>query len=135
INTNNDPLFVVDGVVGVSNALNILNPDDIQSISVLKDASATAIYGARGSNGVIIITTKQGQPGKVQVDYNGYVTAGILYRHFYPLNSDQLMYIYVQSIANTPKYGDLVASKDFRGQTSGETTFSEIPWLFKQVPK
>ena len=62
---------MVDGVVGVSNALSTLNPNDIQSLDVLKDASATAIYGARGANGVIIITTKRGKSGKPQLDYNG----------------------------------------------------------------
>ena len=76
ISTNNTPLFVVDGIVGVANALTILNPADIQSIDVLKDASATAIYGARGSNGVIMITTKRGLSGKVQVEYNGSYTRG-----------------------------------------------------------
>jgi len=73
INSNNDPLFVVDGIVGVSNPLATLNPQDIASLDVLKDASATAIYGARGANGVIIITTKRGKIGKPQLDYNGSV--------------------------------------------------------------
>ena len=73
INSSNEPLYVVDGVVGVSNPLSTLNPNDIQSLDVLKDASATAIYGARGANGVIIITTKRGKSGKPQLDYNGSV--------------------------------------------------------------
>ncbi len=76
INASNEPLFVVDGVPlqvggGVSagrNPLNFLNPNDIESISVLKDASATAIYGSRGANGVVIITTKRGALG-TQVSY------------------------------------------------------------------
>lgn len=68
ITGNNSPLIVVDGVQGVS--LNTLNPNDIESIDVLKDASATAIYGVRGSNGVIMITTKKGSGrGKVDIDY------------------------------------------------------------------
>ena len=58
INTNADPLFVVDGIVGVVNALQNLDPQDIETMDILKDASATAIYGTRGANGVIIITTK-----------------------------------------------------------------------------
>jgi TonB-dependent SusC/RagA subfamily outer membrane receptor len=62
INSSLDPLYVVDGVIGVD--ANILNPNDIASLEVLKDASATAIYGARGANGVIIITTKRGLRGK-----------------------------------------------------------------------
>ena len=68
ITGNNSPLIVVDGVQGAD--LSSLNPNDIESMDVLKDASATAIYGVRGSNGVIIITTKKGSgPGKVSVDY------------------------------------------------------------------
>lgn len=66
----NDPLVVIDGVPGSN--LNIISPEDIASISVLKDASAAAIYGARSANGVIIITTKKGQEGKSSVSYNGY---------------------------------------------------------------
>ena len=71
ITASNEPLFVVDGVMDAINDLNDLNSDDIASISVLKDASATAIYGSRGANGVIIITTKQGsgQEGKVNITF------------------------------------------------------------------
>lgn len=72
INGSSDPLYVVDGIPIVGD-LNELNPADIESIDILKDASATAIYGARGSNGVIMITTKKGKEGKIQVEYNGYV--------------------------------------------------------------
>ena len=68
ITGNNSPLVVVDGIQGVD--LGTLNPNDIESINVLKDASATAIYGVRGSNGVIMITTKKGRgKGKIDVDY------------------------------------------------------------------
>lgn len=67
-----DPLIVVDGVSNVS--IDAVNPNDIESLQVLKDASATAIYGAQGANGVIIITTKQGtKAGKVRISYDGYV--------------------------------------------------------------
>ncbi|MGE5520447.1 MAG: SusC/RagA family TonB-linked outer membrane protein, partial [Candidatus Dadabacteria bacterium] len=72
ITQNNDPLYIVDGVQ-VENALNVIAPQDIQSIDVLKDAAATAIYGARGANGVIVITTKSGRPGRTIVAYNGYI--------------------------------------------------------------
>jgi len=68
---SNDPLYVIDGVSGGS--INDVNPNDIESIEVLKDASSTAIYGSAGANGVIIVTTKQGKAGKVQVDFNAYV--------------------------------------------------------------
>lgn len=71
INASNEPLYVIDGLVGVGD-LNSLNPDDIATIDVLKDASATAIYGSRGANGVILITTKRGKEGQdnVSVNYN-----------------------------------------------------------------
>ncbi|TMI96706.1 MAG: TonB-dependent receptor, partial [Bacteroidetes bacterium] len=72
ITQNNDPLYVVDGVQ-VENALNVIAPGDIQSIDVLKDAAATAIYGARGANGVFVITTKTGKPGRTIVTYDGFV--------------------------------------------------------------
>lgn len=71
LKATNDPLYVVDGIP-ISTAPNMFAPGDIESIEVLKDASATAIYGSRGANGVILITTKKGTKGKVQVDYNGY---------------------------------------------------------------
>ncbi|WP_245812627.1 SusC/RagA family TonB-linked outer membrane protein [Belliella buryatensis] len=71
ITQDNSPLFVVDGVQ-VENALSVLSPQDIESIDVLKDASATAIYGARGANGVVIITTKGGTEMKTTVSYNGF---------------------------------------------------------------
>src|SRR5690606_10495532 len=63
ITQNTEPLYVVDGFQ-MDNALNIINPNDIKSIEVLKDASSTAIYGARGSNGIIVITTKSGKKGR-----------------------------------------------------------------------
>lgn len=67
----NEPLYVVDGFP-YSGALNNLNPNDIQSIEILKDASATAIYGSRGSNGVVMITTRKGRATKTTIDYDGY---------------------------------------------------------------
>ncbi|MDF7812897.1 TonB-dependent receptor [Hymenobacter sp. YC55] len=71
ITQDNSPLYVVDGVQ-VENALQVISPQDIQSVDVLKDAAATAIYGARGANGVVIITTKGGREGKTTVTYNGF---------------------------------------------------------------
>ena len=82
LNASNDPLIVIDGVAmdnngvkGLANPLSMVNPADIESFNVLKDASATAIYGSRGSNGVIIITTKKGRKGAApSVSYSGSVT-------------------------------------------------------------
>ena len=79
LNSSNDPLIVVDGLAmdnngikGTANGLSAINPNDIESFTVLKDASATAIYGSRASNGVILITTKKGDKGsKLQISYDG----------------------------------------------------------------
>lgn len=81
LSAKNDPLVVIDGVImgnsapgGLSNPLSTINPSDIESFTVLKDASATAIYGSRASNGVIIITTKKGKSGSVKINYSGNVS-------------------------------------------------------------
>ncbi|HEU5147410.1 MAG TPA: SusC/RagA family TonB-linked outer membrane protein, partial [Chryseosolibacter sp.] len=80
INYSSEPLVVIDGVMG--GRLSSLNPSDIETIDVLKDASATAIYGARGANGVIIVTTKKGKSEKTRVTYDGYV--GVKIPNFLP---------------------------------------------------
>lgn len=68
LTASNSPLFVVDGIPLTTGGIEYINPNDIESIDVLKDASATAIFGSRGANGVVIVTTKQGKTGKVQVN-------------------------------------------------------------------
>ncbi|HNY53070.1 MAG TPA: TonB-dependent receptor [Bacteroidales bacterium] len=135
INTSSDPLFVVDGVVGVMNALQNLDPKDIATMDVLKDASSTAIYGTRGANGVIIITTKRGVAGDIKVNYDGSVSLGIKTRRNDAVNADQFMYLYEQAFNNTPKFGNLVTTKDFRGPNAAGLSWSEMPHLFVQVPK
>jgi len=77
ITGDNSPLYIIDGVQ-MENALNFISPQDIKSIDVLKDAAATSIYGARGANGVIVITTKGGRQGKTRVSYNGFVGTKVL---------------------------------------------------------
>ena len=93
----NDPLIVIDGlamdnqgVKGLSNPLSMVNPADIESFTVLKDASATAIYGSRGSNGVIIITTKKGRKNQAaKVSYNGNVSASVIKKYADVLDGNQ----------------------------------------------
>ncbi|MDG1054662.1 MAG: TonB-dependent receptor [Flavobacteriaceae bacterium] len=87
LNLNNNPLFVVDGIPldsggvgGSRNALNVINPNDIASMTVLKDASATAIYGSRAANGVILITTKKGKSGEIKYEFSTRIT------NFQPIN-------------------------------------------------
>jgi TonB-dependent starch-binding outer membrane protein SusC len=74
LTASNSPLFVVDNIPLITGGIENINPNDIESIDVLKDASATAIYGSRGANGVVIITTKQGKAGKVTLNFNHSVT-------------------------------------------------------------
>ena len=98
LNASNDPLIVIDGlamdnngILGVSNPLSLVNPNDIETFTVLKDASATAIYGSRASNGVILITTKKGKAGqKMKVTYDGNVSFGTVVKHLGVLNGDEL---------------------------------------------
>jgi iron complex outermembrane receptor protein len=95
LNASNDPLYVIDGLVidnntatGMSNILAMINPNDIETFTVLKDASATAIYGSRASNGVIIITTKKGRSGqKPTFSYNGDVTVSMVQKKYDVLNA------------------------------------------------
>lgn len=97
LNASNDPLIVIDGLAmdaqgikGSANPLSMVNPNDIESFTVLKDASATAIYGSRGSNGVIIITTKKGRKDMApQVSYNGNVSMSMRAKSLDVLNADE----------------------------------------------
>ncbi|HEY8969099.1 MAG TPA: TonB-dependent receptor, partial [Puia sp.] len=99
INTTNEPLYVVDGFI--SDNGKYINPNDIEDIEILKDASATAIYGARGGNGVILITTKKGRPGRMQIDAD--VSNGYQYLTYKP------------SLVNGQQYADVqnaIAAED-----------------------
>lgn len=102
INSNIDPVYVVDGVVGVDP--NSINPNDIASIEVLKDASSTAIYGVRGANGIIMVTTKRGKKGPATISYDANANISELYRHVPTLNSKEFIDIYNQSFANGAKF-------------------------------
>lgn len=88
-NASTDPLYVIDGVSGGS--LNNINPADIESIDVLKDAATAAIYGARAANGVVLVTTKQGKAGKNQVTYDGYVGWTNPYKRVPACNAQEYM--------------------------------------------
>ena len=96
LNATNDPLIVIDGVpvdnsgvTGMSNPLSMIPPDNIESFTILKDASATAIYGSRASNGVIIITTKKGMSGKPQINFNANMSVSTSRRTTGVLNADE----------------------------------------------
>jgi len=92
---DNSPLIVVDGVIGAD--LNQINPIDIASVDILKDASSTAIYGARAANGVILVTTKRGAPGKMRFEYNGYTGSQDVTKHIDVLTADQFALLYMRN--------------------------------------
>lgn len=104
LNASNDPLIVIDGMAmdnnatkGMSNALSLVNPNDIESFTVLKDASATAIYGSRGSNGVIIITTKKGRKNQApKISYSGNISVSTVAKKLDVMNAQE----YVSHIKN-----------------------------------
>ena len=108
--TNNDPLFVIDGVPTQDNFLNSINPNDIESIQVLKDAASASIYGARASNGVIVVTTKKGGAGKTKVSYDAY------YGIQNPVNDPGL-------VTNSSQYREYV-------QAATNATGGEIPAVY-----
>ena len=93
------PLYVIDGVAGGS--LDGINPNDIESIDVLKDAASAAIYGSRAANGVILVTTKQGKAGKVELSYNGALGWSNVYKRPQLLNAQQYMTIMDEYSFNT----------------------------------
>jgi iron complex outermembrane receptor protein len=112
LSASNDPLIVIDGfpvdnkaIGGSANPLASINPNDIESFTVLKDASATAIYGSRASNGVIIITTKKGKEGKPQLSYNANLSVGSPIEFFDVFSADE--------------YRELVAEVAASGKVSG----------------
>lgn len=101
INAGSDPIYVLDGVVGVNPQL--INPANVESIDVLKDAAATSMYGAQGANGVVIITTKSGRKGEGTVTYNGKVGVGFLNRKVDLLNADEFMEVQRRAYAYSGK--------------------------------
>ena len=93
---SNDPLIIIDGVqlsgggiAGSANALALINPNDIETFTILKDASASAIYGSRASNGVIIITTKKGKAGKAKINFNSNLSVGVLSKKIDVLSAEE----------------------------------------------
>ena len=99
-----EPYYVIDGIPGVD--ISMVAPDDIESIDVLRDASATAIYGSKAANGVIIITTKSGQEGRTNVNYNGYVAISKVLKTLDMANAGQLR-----------AAGEVVAGEDYGANT------------------
>lgn len=135
ISAGSDPLYVIDGVPinntnltpggasqggvtssSTTNPLALLNPQDIESIQVLKDAAATAIYGSQGANGVILIQTKSGEAGTVQVDYSGKLTAGTFANKLDLLSGDEYRQAIQDVLGQSPGSGD--TSTDWQDATT-----------------
>ena len=90
LNASNSPLYVVDGIPLQGTGIENLNPNDIESIDVLKDASAIAIYGSRAANGVVLVTTKRGKSGKLTLTYDGAFSVENLYDRMEMMNSSRM---------------------------------------------
>ena len=110
LSASNDPLYVIDGIPMAVGSMSDVNPNDIESMEILKDASATAIYGSRGANGVILITTKKGKTGKVTINYDGTVSFSKIHSMTDWMNSGELIdwnrQANVNAGAYTGKYGN-----------------------------
>ena len=113
LNASNDPLIVIDGVPvandaapGTPNALATINPNDIETFTVLKDASATAIYGSRASNGVILITTKKGTQDRIKVNYAGTFTVKDPYKRVKVMGADEFRETTIRQYPQGTTLGD-----------------------------
>lgn len=137
ITGGNEPLYVIDGFpvnnAGFGNPLNTINPGDIESIDVLKDASATAIYGSRGSNGVIIITTKQGKSGKAKIDVNVYTGFQQVTKKIEMMNAQE--YASWVTEARNASYLDNVAGASASDPNSKRASSYQIPVAFQDPSK
>ncbi len=135
INASNDPLYVVDGIP-ISIAPNMISPGDIESMEVLKDASATAIYGSRGANGVIIITTKKGKKGKIQLDYNGYYGFLTIQNKLELMNGAEYADYVRQSYRAAGKYSsnvpNMALDKTLPSFTSDDYTWQSIAMAYDE---
>jgi len=122
INASSDPLYVVDGVP-YSGELNSINPNDIKSISVLKDATATALYGARGANGVVSITTKSGSSKETYSTINYSIERGVLdraYPEYDRVNSEEYLELMWESYRNQLYYNNIYPTMEEAGQVAAQ---------------
>ncbi len=121
LTASNDPLFVIDGIpmTAGTNSIQDFNPNDIESMEVLKDAAATAIYGSRGSNGVILITTKRGKKGITTVNYTGSYGVSSAFRTIPMMNGEQF--------AAFKREANRLSATNQSGRTAWGDTGSKIP--------
>jgi len=132
INASNDPLFVVDGTP-MTSEINGLNQYDIESVEVLKDASATAIYGSRGANGVVLITTKQGSEGKTTIDYNGYVGVQTIQNRVEMMNGGEYAEFTREAYRNSTRANKYLSDKPDMEQDKLLPMFKQDPYVLESV--
>lgn len=141
LNSGNSPLYVIDGVPVESNSLSSLNgtenfglnpladinPNDIQSIEILKDAASTAIYGSRAANGVVLITTKRGESGKAQIDVNIFTGISSLTRKLSVLNASQYRQVVIDSYRNmdNPTQPNAIVIDSLNPRNSGDVDWQD----------
>lgn len=133
ISSDNDPLYIVDGIP-LEDAINMISPNDIENITVLKDASSAAIYGSRANNGVVLITTKQGVKGKAKVTYHGqfgFQTHG----HLIPMaNASEYIDIYNQSVVNDNLMGGIQRTSITEKYMNGLADVDQVAAIFQTAP-
>ena len=132
INNNNDPLYVIDGQIGAD--ISTISPNDIESIEVLKDASATAIYGSRGSTGVVIISTKLGKEGKPRIDINPWVKKEAIAKELPIMNAYQFAVATNNQYTSTGSPAAFTAAQLQAFQTTDKGTdwqkaLQDKPWV------
>ena len=128
INRSNDPLYVVDGIVRES-GLTGLDPEDIQSIQVLKDASATAIYGSRGSNGVVLVTTKAGKADYKQISFDAQFGISNVAKRYSLLNPFEFATAYNEAHPGTFNQDDLTAFQNGEKGTDWQRAISKTGFI------
>lgn len=127
ITQDNTPLYIIDGIQ-VENGLSVISPQDIESVDVLKDASATAIYGARGANGVVIITTKKGRAGKTVISYNGFIGTKKIANTLDVMNPyDFVRYQYERSRGNATDSSNFVSAYGTTWDTL--SNYKNVPFI------
>lgn len=131
------PLYIIDGIPAgnESSAINDLNPADIESVDVLKDGASTAIYGARGGNGVILITTKQGKKGKASIQYDGYVGWQNVYKKLTPLNAEQYMTIVDEASGIKNNYFGAGGMSQYDQDAYNSGAWTGTNWLDEMILK
>jgi len=135
IKGSNEPLYVVDGFPYSGSPL-LLNNTDIESVEILKDASATAIYGSRGANGVVLITTKSGKSGKVKIDYDGYVGSQSLRKKLDLMNATEYALFYNEQASNdglTPHFTEEEIASFGEGTDWQDVVFRTAPIINNTV--